>query len=77
MSQAGPKNGKRYPPYNPVEFARLSAKFIADAKAGKFDNDVDDTDDLPDLAPAPVNGEETVACSSRSASTECRPDGAV
>jgi len=61
MSQPGPKNGKRYPPYDPVEFARLSAKFIADAKAGKFDNDEDGVDDLPDLAPAPVDGEEAVA----------------
>ena len=61
MSQAAPKNGKRYPPYNPVEFARLSAEYLAMAKAGKFDNDVDDFDDLPDLAPAPGEGEETVA----------------
>ena len=61
MSQPGPKDGKRYPPYNPVEFARLSAEFIADAKAGKFDNDVDDFDELPDLTPAPGDREDTVA----------------
>ena len=61
MSQPGPKDGKRYPPYNPVEFARLSAKFIADAKAGNYDNDADGVDDLPDLVPAPVDEGDTVA----------------
>jgi len=61
MSQPGPKNGKRHAPYDPVLAAKLSAEYLADAKAGKFDNDVDDTDELPDLAPAPVDGEDTVA----------------
>ena len=61
MSQPGPKDGKRYPPYNPVLAAKLSAEYLADAKAGKFDNDVDDFDDLPDLVPAPVDEGDTVA----------------
>lgn len=59
--QPGPKDGKRYPPYDPVEFARRCAEFEAAAKAGKYDCEDDAVLDLPDLLPAPGEGEDTLA----------------
>ena len=59
--QPGPKDGKRYPPYDPVEFAKRCAEFEAAAKAGKYDCEDDAVLDLPDLLPAPGEGGDTLA----------------
>lgn len=69
MSQPGPKNVKRHAPYDPVLAAKLSAEYLADVKAGKFDNDVDDFDGLPRRS----TGKTPSPSSSPSAPTEYLP----